>query len=218
MRITENQHLSSFCLFLKKFIIHHKAIFCVNERILNEFAVMALHSMEKRRIDRRLYNDFVAFVGESHHSHIESADNARSVSHPFFLYIPVVAATDPVRNSLKIRIFTESVAVNIIFCTVYHCFTDEIWGTEIHVGNPHRDDIGIAKNFISPIVFNTLSASTVYYLVEIILHSLIFLQSYEKNHIFAAQRKSNEKNIYIIDTVAVSVTKNASSNRNIRRH
>ena len=149
MWIAEYQHFSGLSLFLQELIIHFETVFRVNQRIEDEFAVVAFHGMEKWRIDRRLNDYLITFLSQAHDSHIECRDNARSICHPFCFHIPSVTAMNPIGDGLKISFFTESVAVNIIFCALNHSVSDEIRSTEIHVGDPHRDDIGFTEDFFS---------------------------------------------------------------------
>ena len=126
-------------------------------------------------IDRWLYDYLIAFVSETHNSQIKSIDNSWSERHPFFLSLPLMMTFEPLHNRLKISVFAESVSIHIAFRSFNDSLTDEICSREIHVSNPHRNDISLAKDCFSQIIFDTFCASSIYNLIEIVYHINIIL-------------------------------------------
>ena len=132
---------------------------------------MIINCKEKRVINRRLNYYLIIFFRQTHHSEVKSIDNSRSERHPFFLRFPLMMTFQPIHNRFKISVLAKSVTINISLCSFYHGFTYKICRREIHIGNPHRDNVIFTKDILSQIILNTLSISTVYYLVEIVFHN-----------------------------------------------
>ena len=131
---------------------------------------MAAHGMMEGRINRRLDDDFVARLGKGQHSHIEPTDHTRHKRHPFLGHLPLVASLQPSRNGLKIGFVLEMIAINRMLCPTDDGLPDEIRGLKVHVGDPHRKHIRVAKNLLSQVVFNAVSISTFDDFVKIIFH------------------------------------------------
>ena len=67
------------------------------------------------------------------------------------------------------------IAVNGMFGPPDHCLSDKVGGFKIHVGDPHRQNVGIAKHLLAQIILNAVSISAIDNLVEIVFHHLSFL-------------------------------------------
>ena len=66
------------------------------------------------------------------------------------------------------------IAINGMLCPLHHCLADEIRGFEVHVGHPHRQNVGIAEHLLAQIILNAISISAIDNLVEIVFHHLSF--------------------------------------------
>ena len=103
--------------------------------------MILLRNKSERMIYRRLDYDLLVLFYEHIDCHSYALDYSRDVTEPFLLNLPSVMRCYPVAYSRAVILRFCRVAEDRMFHSLQKRFCDEVGGFEIHVGNPHGDQI-----------------------------------------------------------------------------
>ena len=118
-------------------------------------------------VNRRLYDNLIDFLEQCSHYHSNSLHDARYVSHPFLLHIPLMVVFNPRSHSLPIPIRQSCVAEYRMVQSLLYGIDDEVWSFEVHVCHPHRKKVFSWVEFSQCVMLHGVCTSAVYCLVEI---------------------------------------------------
>ena len=132
-------------------------------------------------VDWRLDDDLVAFLREALDGKSDTFYDTGDVAEPFPFDVPVVFVVNPVDDALVIFVGIEGVAEDLMVATLAKGVHDKIRSTEIHIGDPKRDQIPIAKPLFQLVVFDAIGSLAVYNFVEVIMFHGNKLQLFPAN-------------------------------------
>ena len=143
--------------------------------IFFHFAATVLDTGEEAVVHRSLHQNLLAWHADSLQAAGDGRYYARSIENPVFLYLPLVAAGEPVDDCLVVRIRYEGVAEDAVSYTLLQSFDDAGSCLEIHVCYPHRNN----AVFLYQIPFVGIGATTFDDFIKIVFHicflSMLFL-------------------------------------------
>ena len=84
------------------------------------------------------------------------------------LYLPTETKLVPLRNKAHIFSVRLIIAENAVLCLFDKCVGNFIGNLEIHIRNPHRNDVG------RTVVLDIPGCSSIMYGVKIIFHNVTF--------------------------------------------
>ena len=122
----------------------------------------------KRIIDRRLDHDGVACPGQRADGGTDGEDDARRFDEPFFFDFPVVPAREPALYGFEIAGLGFAVTVNGV---IDHFLQGSGHGRrtpEVHVGDPHREDVFRFAAFFGEIILDRACIGPVDDFIEIV--------------------------------------------------
>src|SRR5690554_6733210 len=90
---------------------------------------------------------------------------------PAWRHLPVVSSQQPISHSLQILFWSTFVSVNAVGCSFTDGFYHFFWWSKVHVCNPHRDQVVLAKQFKDAVPFFTVSVPPIDKCIELARHS-----------------------------------------------
>ena len=139
-------------------------------RVVDQSAVILIDHICKWRIYRRLNYHAVAFVGQCTNCESKACHHTGREAEPLTLYRPIVATLLPADDRIEIACGANAVAIHFVISTTNYGLGDLGHYLEIHIGDPHRDDV-VASEYTQVFVeFDTSGPFTTRNRVEIILH------------------------------------------------
>ena len=155
-------------------------------RVVDQTAGIQCNHICKRRIYRRLNHHTVTLVGQCADRKSETCHYTGRETEPLALDLPVVAALLPADNCVEIACGANAVAIYLMICTTNYGLGDFGHYLEIHICDPHRDDV-VATEYIEVFVeFDTSGSFTTRNRVEVIFHFLSInctLRAFERTNI-----------------------------------
>lgn len=139
-------------------------------RVVDQSAVILIDHICKWRIYRRLDHHAVAFVGQCANCESKACHHTGREAEPLALYRPIVATLLPADDRIEIACGANAVAIYFVISTTNYGLGNFGHYFEIHIGDPHRDDV-VASEYTQVFVeFDTSGPFTTRNRVEIILH------------------------------------------------
>ena len=111
------------------------------QRVVDEASPVVGDGAGEGVIDGRLDEDGIAFARGGADGGAQCEYDARCHDEPVFVDLPVVAAGEPVADGFEVAVAGFGVAVDGVFRHGVQGFCDGGRTTEIHVGDPHRQDV-----------------------------------------------------------------------------
>lgn len=139
-------------------------------RVVDQSAVVLVDHICKWRIYRRLNHHAVAFVGQRTNCERKASHHTGREAEPLALHRPIVATLLPADDRIEIACGANAVAIHFVISTTNYGLGNFGHYFEIHIGDPHRDDV-VASEYTQVFVeFDTSGPFTTRNRVEIILH------------------------------------------------
>ena len=126
-------------------------------------------------VDRRLDQDFVARLRQGLDDGRQGGDDACRMEHPFRPYLPAVAAAEPPRNRVVVGFRSRRIPENVVLHPPLQGGCDSGCRTEVHVGHPHGQHLGIGIH----IPFDRVRPAARDYFIEIVFHAELYLLVYK---------------------------------------
>ena len=92
-------------------------------------------------------------------------------------YLPAVTTRHPVLNCRFPPFTYIAIAQQFVAKTTTDCIYNEVWGFEVHVGYPHRQNLLCAENLLYIVILQAIGMLALYNFVKIIFHFVSVLVS-----------------------------------------
>ncbi len=172
VRRAEEQSLRTLQLAIEILEVDLKTTIDDLHRVVDQSAVVLVDHIRKWRIYRRLDHHAVAFVGQCADCKCEASHHTGREAEPLALDRPIVATLLPADDCVEIACRANAVAIHFVICATNDRLGDFGHYLEIHICDPHRDDVFASENIEVFVEFDTGSSFTTRNGVEIILHFL----------------------------------------------
>ena len=148
------------------------AVLILGQLVVYDYPAVLPHGVVEGAVHRRHDNHPVAGIGEGQHAHGQGGHHAGAEFHPFFLNVPVVAASHPGGDGGEQAVAVEGVAVHGVAQAALHSGLNLGSHREVHVCHPHGMDVRAAV----VVPFQAVGAGAVNDFIKIILvHNGFFL-------------------------------------------
>ena len=104
MWVAENQNFGVFGLLGQVLKVDMVAVFVVHERVFDQRPLAVADDAEKRRIDRRLNNYFIARLAEGLHGDRQGGNDAGRADDPGRIDLPMVTFFQPSGQGVKAQL------------------------------------------------------------------------------------------------------------------
>lgn len=166
----EEQRLCTLQLAIEVLEIDLETTIDNPHRVVDQSAVILIDHICKWRIYRRLNHHAVAFVGQCTNCESKACHHTGREAEPLALDLPIVATLLPADDCVEIACGANAVAIHFVISTTNYGLGNFGHYLEIHIGDPHRDDV-VASEYTQVFVeFDTSGPFTTRNRVEIILH------------------------------------------------
>ena len=158
---------------LEVFEIHRIAAVCVlYERVVHDFATVALGYETERMIDRRLDYNLLVRLQEGIDNHSYTLHYAGDVTEPFPLHLPSVMLQYPLLNHRPVVGRLYRVAEYGMLQTLAQGLDNERRGFEVHIRNPEGQEIRLAVAGLERVGLEGACPPSLYLSVEIVFHHI----------------------------------------------
>ena len=134
-------------------------------------AVPVLHSIEKFAVHGSEKENLVSGFGKLPDAGAQRGNDAQTENTFVGIGLPAVALFLPLADSLKIGVRTTGVAENTLSIPCVDGFQNGLGGDQIHIRDPHGEDIPAAELLFHLIVLGGKIIAPVDGTVKIVLHS-----------------------------------------------
>ncbi|MPM98115.1 hypothetical protein SDC9_145296 [bioreactor metagenome] len=156
--------------FFQPLEVHRVSSVFIFKRVFGDDAPSFADRPVERHINGRLDYYLVAGLSESHHREGESGDDARSPAHRLAAEFPAVVFPLPGADRVAQRVGDHRVAkralVDLLMDRLQHLGRRG----EIHIGDPHRQQIAAAEIILESVPFFAVGTSSVHVFIEIVFH------------------------------------------------
>ena len=174
VRVADNHQLRTLFQFLFQIVvIHHKTVAFDAERVEYQLPSVFLHHLIERRIDGRLDQHLVAFFGKILHQKRQSRHDAGREADPFGGDVPVVPPLHPAYDGVVELLRVVKIPENRMLGAFPQRIHNKVRDTEVHIGNPHGEQIITAEELRCLVVLEATRSAPVNYFVKIVVHSLL---------------------------------------------
>ena len=148
MRITKDEHLTTFDLCTEVLHIHTEHSILPFQRACHQSASVSFHQPTERMVNRRLDHHFVSFFRKGIQRHTDTWYNTRHKTNHFLLYLQAITHLIPSDNGFIIAIRLTSVSQHRIFTTLLDGFGDKRCRSKIHISYPKRNQVCSSPYFL----------------------------------------------------------------------
>ena len=169
VRVGEQQQAASVVRHARQLVEVHRVAPAgvLAQRVEDDLPAVSLGNEPEGVVDGRLDDDLLVLPDEAVDDQSDALDDSRDVGDPFAAHLPSVVRADPVGDRGAVVGGFRRVAVERVLQPPAERADDEVGRLEIHVGDPHRQQVAAAEVLRERVVFHRIRAAPVDGAVEV---------------------------------------------------